>query len=229
MTSQTPGRIILSIVITLLLTGLLAACQTSTPTATPTPKPLHRPIYSTEVPLPIGDGGLLTKEPCGPPCFLGVVPDVTTYTEAIQILTDYQYLDSCEERDNTEEGGVQWIGCSTTFDFDFDQDKSHVIFVGFDPQQEITVQDVIDEFGEPTYLNLIVMGYEKPTQETSIRMYYSDLRMAIWLEDQTGVSYKLEPTTKIDDVRYYGAENQNSIYWPLRQDWQGYIEYFEKQ
>ena len=71
MTSQTPGRIILSIGIILLLTGLLAACQTSTPTATPTPKPLHRPIYSTEVPLPIGDGGLLTKEPCGPPSPMG--------------------------------------------------------------------------------------------------------------------------------------------------------------
>lgn len=209
---------------------MLSAC-TLPPTPEPTPKPLHRPVPGpapTAVPLPIGDGGLLSKDPCGPPCFLGVVPDVTTYTEAIQILTDYQYLDSCKERDNTEEGGVQWIGCSSTFIFDFDQDKSHVIFVGFDPQQEITVQDVIDEFGEPVYLNVIVSGYEYSIRVTTIRMYYPDSKMAIWLEDQKGGSYLLEPTTEIDNVRYLGGDLDDSIFRPRKQDWQGYIEYFEK-
>jgi len=229
MRSQTPGRIILSIVITLLLTGLLSACQTSTPTATLTPKPLHRPIYSTEVPLPIGDGGLLTKDPCGPPCFLGIVPDVTTYDETIQILTDYQYWDDCEEWDTYEDTGTLGIRCSETFIFYFYEDKSHAYTVAFGPQQEITVQDVIDEFGEPAYLNVIVTGYEESIREATIRLYYPDFKMAIWLEDQKGGSYLLEPTTKIDNVRYLGGDLDDSIFRPRKQDWQGYIEYFKKQ
>jgi hypothetical protein len=230
MTSQTPGRIILSIVITLLLTGLLAACQTSTPTATPTPKPLHRPVpgSTTVVPLPIGDGGLLSKEPCGPPCFLGVVPDTTTYDEAIQILTDYQYWDDCEEWDTTEVGGTLGIECSDTFLFGLNEDNSYVTRIVYNPQQAITVQDLIDEFGEPAYLNVSVSGYEESIRETTTRLYYPDLKMAIWLEYQKGGSYLLEPTTKIDNVRYLGAEHSARDFRFRRQAWQGYIEYFEK-
>jgi len=199
------------------------------PTATLTPKPLHRPIYSTEVPLPIGDGGLLSKEPCGPPCFLGIVPDVTTYDETVQILTDYQYWDACEEWDTYEDTGTLGIRCSQTFSFYFDPDKSHVYEVVFIPQQEITVQDLIDEFGEPAYLNVIVLGYEESIRETTTRLYYPDLRMAIWLKDQKGSSYVLEPTTKIRNVKYLGGDLDESIYKPSKQDWQGYIEYFKKQ
>lgn len=197
----------------------------------PTQKPLHRPVPgpTTVVPLPIGDGGLLTKDPCGPPCFLGVVPDVTTYDETVQILTDYQYWDDCKEWDTYEDTGTLGIRCSETFTFEFDQDKSHVIFVVYGPQQEITVQDLIDEFGEPAYLNVIVTGYEELTWEASMRMYYPDFKMAIWLEDQKGGSYLLEPTTKIDNVRYLGGDLDDSIFRPHKQDWQGYIEYFKKQ
>jgi len=230
MRSQTPGRIILSIVITLLLTGLLSACQTSTPTATPTPKPLHRPVPgpTTVVPLPIGDGGLLTKEPCGPPCFLGIVPDVTTYAETIQILTDYQYWDDCEEWDTYEDTGTLGIECSDTLIFYFDQDKSYVVDVVFHPKNNITVQDMIDEFGDPAYLNVIVSGYEELTWEASMRLYYPDYKMAIWPEDQKGNSYSLQSTTIIDAVVYHGVEFVEKDFWPWKQDWQGYIEYFEK-
>ena len=197
----------------------------------PTQKPLHCPVPgpTTAIPLPTCDGGLLTKDPCGPPCFLGIVPDVTTYDETVQILTDYQYCDACEEWDTYEDTGTLGIRCSQTFSFYFDPDKSHVYEVVFIPQQEITVQDLIDEFGEPAYLNVIVLGYEESIRETTTRLYYPDLRMAIWLKDQKGSSYVLEPTTKIRNVKYLGGDLDESIYKPSKQDWQGYIEYFKKQ
>ena len=51
------------------------------------------PARPTAVDLKIGDGGLMSGIPCGPPCFLGIKPEVTSYDEVLGILSENQDLE----------------------------------------------------------------------------------------------------------------------------------------
>ena len=223
-------------ILLILVCIILSACTPpitptteGTPTAVadgdiePTPKPLHRPIYSTEVPLPIGDGGFLSEEPCGLPCFLGIIPDETSYEEAVQILKDYQYYDNfCQESDI---GGSWLISCGdkyhSSFTLEVDNNKVYVIEIGFAPQTEITMQEVVDRYGEPSYVNVGVQGYED-TRKSMVRIYFPDLQLGLWPEEyQAGGSYTIQPTTIIGWVLYYGAHDE-SIFLDDKRDWVGY-------
>jgi hypothetical protein len=54
---------------------------------------------------PLGDGGLLSREPCGPPCFFGIIPGVSSKDDAITMLRSHELYLDCSEYDNTSQGG----------------------------------------------------------------------------------------------------------------------------
>ncbi len=213
-------------ILLVLICIILTACTPPTPpTAEDTPTPEITPtVAQTRVTrITIGDGGFLSEEPCGPPCFLGMTPDVTSYEEAVQILKDYQYYDNfCQELDIH---GSWLISCTDKYDSRFllqvDNNKVYVIEIGFAPQTEITMQEVVDRYGEPSYVNVGVQGYED-TRKSMVRIYFPDLQLGLWPEEyQAGGSYTIQPTTIIGWVLYYGAHDE-SIFLADKRDWVGY-------
>src|SRR5690349_12886883 len=80
---------------------LLACKQTQTPSTVPLPfaviysptnvlsatsTALSADILPSLPSFDIGDGGFLSEKPCGPPCFMGIIPGQTKKDEVIQFL-----------------------------------------------------------------------------------------------------------------------------------------------
>ena len=219
-------------ILLILICIVLSACTPPTaPTAegTPTSKITPTAEQTRVTRITIGDGGFLSAEPCGLPCFLGIIPDETSYEEAVQILKDYQYYDNfCQELDI---GGSWLISCKDKYDSSFrievDNNKAYVIDIGFAPQAEITMQEVVERYGEPSYVNVAVQGCED-IRTSMVRIYYADLQLGLQPEEyQAGGSYTIQPVTIIRYVVYYGAHDE-SIFLEDKRDWTGYDTYGPK-
>lgn len=191
--------------------------------------------------LVIGDGGLLSGEPCGPPCFWGIEPGKTTQSEAFQILTKLDVMKACESYDYFENLTNEWIGgwaCQSKFDYRFEKPRGFGVSfrkstgivdnVGFVPTIPITLQDVIAKHGFPDVVVVLDNGLpEYPTVQASI--YYSDLRTIFPLsEEQEGTEFHIEPTTLIDGVVYLDSDSLQhdlEIFAENILPWHGYGAY----
>ena len=180
------------------------------------------PARPTAVDLQIGDGGLFSGNPCGPPCFFGIRPEITGYDEVIRILSDKQDLNYCKEFDNSKEGGSRGIKCADSYVISFDQAQSVVTSLGFTPVEEITVQEVVEVYGEPDNISVSTGGYAK-TVSTAL-LFYPQYKMRLLLEEQDGDAYLVQSSSKVDTIVYLGKTSfQKSVEWT--QEWSGYGEY----
>ena len=91
----------------------------------------------------IGDGGLLSDLPCGPPCFQKIYPGITTEQSVQKTLQDFSQ--PCRDIDfpGTTFKVIDCQGVSISFR------DSIVDDVSFYPSAIITVQEVIDKYGAP--------------------------------------------------------------------------------
>jgi len=176
----------------------------------------------TIVPIDVGDGGFFSNHPCGPPCFLGIQPDRTTYDEAMDILSTNEYLEYCREWNNEHDGGGRGITCGDSFVISLDPDGKLVTGLGFDPTSIITVQDVVDQFGDPANVSVTSGGYAKTT--SVMQLLYPQNKMIIILERQDGEVFIVSPDTEVDTVAYDGEKHYETfIKWA--QKWSGFGEY----
>src|SRR3972149_2355054 len=92
----------------------------------------------------IGDGGFLSQQPCGPPCFQGIYPGATTERDARIAL---QKLGKpCTDWDNTSVGGFRGTNCGNITVSFADQTVNGV---SFNPASDITVSQMIGKYGPP--------------------------------------------------------------------------------
>ena len=193
---------------------LLSACSKVSETPIPA-----RP---TAVDLQIGDGGLFSGSPCGPPCFLGILPGVTSYDEVVSILSDNQDLNYCKEYDNTRDGGARGFLCADSYVIGFDRARSVVTHLGFTPTVEITLQEVVEAYGEPSRISVSTGGYAKTVSKA--RLFYPQYTMSLMLEEQEGDTYFIQPNSKVNTIGYEGESSfLTSVEWT--QEWSGYGEY----
>ena len=90
----------------------LSAC-----TCQPTPKPT----------IDIGDGGFLSEEPCGPPCFWGIIPGETTEAEVAEILEQRGIYAACETWVSKFEEGSKGIDCGSRVFISIEQGDDLVV------------------------------------------------------------------------------------------------------
>ncbi len=152
------------------------------------------------------DAGLLKVDTCGAPCLLGIQPESTSYADAMSMLSKNHDMDYCKEYSN--EGGVQGIRCDNSFVIAFDSDKKFVTSLGYNTASGITVQNVLDKFGDPTNLDVAA----ELSKDTSVlRFFYEKLKMTISFEEQAGITYALSPTNKARAVTYAGTKTYQAI------------------
>jgi hypothetical protein len=198
----------------LVLMILLTACSRAD-----TSPILARP---TLVDLQIGDGGLFSGNPCGPPCFLGIQPDVTSYDEVISILSENQDLNYCKEFNNSQDGGSRGLKCADSYVIGFDLARTVVTHLGFTPTERITMKEVVEAYGEPEWISVSTGGYAK-TVSTAL-LFYPQYNMRLLLEEQDGDTYLVQSSSKVDTIVYLGKTSfQESVEWA--QKWSGFEEY----
>jgi len=172
----------------------------------------------------IGDGGFLSAEPCGPPCFFEIVPGVTTKNQAISMLQTWELYMNCQEYDNRKQGGVRGVACQN-ISIGLQNDLDIVESVGFQPMQTITIEKVIAKHGEPSGVLVIAEGYPQNNEYVaSMLLYYDTIRVTLVLAEQNSGEYSLTPTTTIINIGYSDQKSYD-LSRKYSQAWKGYTTY----
>jgi hypothetical protein len=186
--------------------------------------------FSKDTSNEIGEGGFLSGEPCGPPCFLGIVPNVTKEVEVVQILQQKGLYKNCSFVNNETESGVRGFNCSNGVGVTFFRGIDIVGIVGFDPPPQLTPELVIAKYGEPdaVMVSSIWFTWEKQP-ETSMALIYKDINATLSMGTQEGNVFNLTATMPIRSISYVApgfptpAEDQAGNNY--LSSWHGYGEY----
>lgn len=171
----------------------------------------------------IRDGGFVSADPCGPPCFFEIVPGITTKNQAISLLQARALYSDCHEYDNREQGGVRGIACSN-ISIGLQNDFDIVENIGFTPAQTITVEKAITRHGEPSAVLVTDVSYAENEFVTSMILYYDAIKVELVLAEQNSGAFDLTPTTLVANIGYSdeGSYDLNRRYY---QAWKGYGTY----
>lgn len=146
----------------------------------------------------IGDGGFITRQPCGPPCYQNISPGVTTEKDARNILQNMG--EPCVDFDYTNEGGYRGLICeNVTMGF-----VNHIVdALTFYPSTAITVQQVIEAYGPPdrvcAYISSILP--DEP-QRSNMMLFYDRFQAILELTEQDGIEFKVNPSTGVSSIGY---------------------------
>lgn len=196
-----------------------------------TKHPYNRPTQEIVTPkyllpdIDIGDGGLITKDPCGPPCFWNITPGVTTLAEVYQIIEEKGIMDACE----IEEG--DYIDCRFVFTVYFSEKDDTVSMIDLNIQeQRLEMRDVINKMGPPNRVFTQRGEIPDALEFLDMLIYYDDITTEIRLETQDyeeGMGYyNVSETTIVIFIRYYDEEGyKNDNYYRHALPWHGYGEY----
>ena len=216
---------------------LLTACASSIP-QTPSqtsPAPSPTPIIETPKPFPsplpeiwIGDGGLISSQPCAFPCFLGVFIGETRLDEVIPLLEGYGII-SCNY--HTE----RIIACgSNVVDIIVGANDSTLIVDGITylPSVSITLNDIVKKYGAPSMIQVELDGTPEATTVYAFVLWELP-QMRIDLPENVDFGnhdYLIENTTEIQSVSYLN-ESTYSVYASSEyfQLWNGYGIYQPKK
>ncbi len=164
-----------------------------------------------------GDGGFLSENPCGPPCFYGIMPGVTTKSEAEEIFN--QNLFSCTFFDYTP-GGKQGFMCSWG-GVGLDDEGNIVTGVTFRTSSKITLQQVIDKYGEPDFVSTGIVSLPDDKVRVGMILEFKTIRTSIRLEEQHAPKYTVREDSVVHDIAYFADSEPG----PSDVPWKGYGEY----
>jgi hypothetical protein len=184
------------------------------------------PGNSNNVPSSMGDGGFLSSNPCGPPCFQGIIPGTTTEHEAVQILQSQGLYYNCSSFNNEVSSGKRGVECGSSASISFQRGTDIVDAVSFGLSQKVTVADVIAKYGEPDTV-LVALDHRYP--RAGMNLYYTDLRAIIGLPDQEGSIFRVSASTMVESIAYLSTASYK-FHVPAIDSlpkWKGYGEYKE--
>jgi hypothetical protein len=179
------------------------------------------PGYSPTTELPgtngIGDGGLISGEPCGPPCFLGVTPGINTAKDVIPSLELFGISSLC-----FHENVVIYCPTIPIF-YHFTGEEKSICDITFNPLN-VTLQDVINKYGAPSGWEFSMPLDEsgEPVGTVTLHIYYFDIKTMIELEYQESeiAVYLANPESSIFRVVYLAEVEETYTY-----KWHGYGQY----
>jgi hypothetical protein len=213
------------IVISLLLLTILISCA-----APPTQNAAQVPVLESPQPTAfpemadIGDGGLLSGLPCATPCVYGIQIGETPLDQVVPTLQQ-NGLSECLTEEN-----LSWIGitCGYSVVVQVDRATSIVSATGFYPSVPISLEQIIEKYGEPDFVSIQADGPDAaPTSRMSL--YWDELKMAVEMPQIDSHTYALEETTTPEMVLFLDeAQYVNSSDVPFGEyykRWNGYGAY----
>lgn len=175
--------------------------------------------------IDIGDGGLISHQPCGAPCAFGIQAGETRLEQVVPLLKKYG-LAKC-----MTEPSISWILVSCgigRFNVQADTGTGIVNGIWFYPNTSITVGEIIAQYGEPDFVSLDFQGYlEQPAIQ--MNLYWDSIRMLVRLPDMAGNSYIINKDTRILSVDYSDdqlyQDSSEVEFGSFYRQWSGYGDY----
>jgi hypothetical protein len=169
----------------------------------------------------IGDGGLLSSQPCSSPCAFGIRIGETQLDQVIPVLEN-NGVSRCWTEPN-----LSWslISCGgNRFHVQVDMHTSLVNAIGFDPSVPIALGDVIEKYGEPNYVTVD----QDATRNLQLRLYWNSIRMLVAVPEILGETYDVKNTTEVEGISFsdenlYRISDKETN--PYYQPWNGYGTY----
>jgi hypothetical protein len=212
-----------TILILLLIT--LAACVTSKAEfSTQIPATETQTLYQPAVKmLSIGDGGLISDQPCASPCFYGIRIGETPFNQVITILKNNGIFPCYKYTETTIMCGINAIDISvganaTTFIVDG---------IGYYPSTPITLDEIIEKYGDPSLVQIQL----EPSEETFVSMLllWDLIKMRIDMPETPDIgeqSYIIEKKAEVKEVIFLNETSYgNLIASGFSQPWKGYGTY----
>ncbi len=176
----------------------------------------------------IGDGGLISGKPCASPCFFGIRVGETPLQQVIPTLENNN-ISPCYQIDELN------IFCSDTdvakVSVTVNESTLVVNGVGYDPDVSISVQNVIEKYGNPSLIQ-IELDRTNGTPESPIllmSLLWDQTKMGVALPDKNDSEeqfYDIENTTDIEWVSFYDDITYSKIAASeSSKPWQGYGTY----
>jgi hypothetical protein len=170
----------------------------------------------------LGDGGLLSGDPCGPPCFLKIQPGITTKQQVLEILKARTNLQDCVF---TSDAKIEYsyLTCEPA---DITFDKSGIVgSINFKVQKPVPIGDIIAKFGQPSnvYINTTKWDNKDNTLAVGAKLFYNDLRMSIYLADENAQTYSIAESSQVLSIAYFSKDMWGSML--PGSIWTGYEKY----
>ena len=178
----------------------------------------------TKVVPKIADGGLLSEQPCGPPCMWNITPGKTSKQEAIDVLIQKGIYNDCQFFDNSSESGGRGIVCSPYIIVILNENEDIVSGIGFRPSQKITVEEIVSKYGDPSSVQVSMQGIPEGELHATMMLFYDEMRINIVLPEQDFGPYVINGDLPVENVGY----SDQASYKPFRQYsqiWHGYGDY----
>ncbi len=159
---------------------------------------------TTRRPPDVGDGGLISGQPCGAPCFLGITPGKTSRNAALQVLRRRGQYEFCQEPQRAVAGELP-IDCSS-FDVYYSIETDTVTSIAFKPSNVISLQEIVSVHGPPS--GVVVIDRNDSVEgnlpdRLFMAVYYDGVQMVINLPVEETKTYAVSPNTEIDSVSYF--------------------------
>jgi hypothetical protein len=168
--------------------------------------------------IDIGDGGLLSGQPCPSPCAFGIRVGETQLDQVIPVLEN-NGISRCWTEPN-----ISWslVSCGgNRFNVQVDMHTSLVNGIWFDPSLPISVGDIIEKYGEPNYVTVDQDG----PGTIHPRLHWNSIRMVVTLPEISDETYDVEKTTEVEGISFsdenlYRTSDKESE--PYYKPWNGF-------
>ncbi len=174
----------------------------------------------------LNDTSLTTNEPCAAPCWNGITPGETAWSTALTIIEDDSRF-SDPQVQNAQDGpavGAQWSktdgdACCQMVS----EDGQTVSFISLSFAPDMTVQQVIEAQGEPTY----ALGSSVTDDQAVIYLFYPE-KAFIVVAFVAGATADLKPSSEIIGGLYAMADDMDlTIKTSKLHTWNGYAPFSE--
>ncbi|MBI1794755.1 MAG: hypothetical protein HYR70_11280 [Chloroflexi bacterium] len=172
----------------------------------------------------VKDGGLLTKKPCGPPCFFGITPVITDEEQATKTMEKMpDIFANCKSFDFTSTGGKRGTNCTYV---NIGYKNAVVDLVSFTPSDGISVGQVIDLYGSPNSVSVGIVSLPDSPDRTTMTLFFDQIQTMIGMGEQSGPQFAVQPITSVVTVVYLSKNGyEESRNTPTNQKWNGYGVY----
>ncbi|MFN8378500.1 MAG: hypothetical protein U0452_07490 [Anaerolineae bacterium] len=160
----------------------------------------------------LNDDSLITGEPCEAPCWRGITPGVTAWSEALTILEDDRTIEdpTTQTADDSsavaasfkEPGGIDASGQI----FSDNGNTVGLIFLRLAP--DMTLDEVLAKYGDPTWV--IGTPFSDDPPQAIVNLVYPDEQMIVYVF-VPGKEGALDGTNEIVGVLYMQASDMETL------------------
>ncbi len=169
----------------------------------------------------LNDDSLVSNEPCAPPCWRGITPGETEWSEALSILEDETslVLDPVQEDQESNAIGVQWKQTEGDMCCQMISENGETVSLLFlQTAPDVTIGELFEAQGEPDY----AVGNAVTEDQAVVLMVYPDKQMVV-LGFVPGAEGNLSEDSEVIGIWYITPENMelftqtNNLH-----SWEGY-------